>query len=300
MSVENIYSISTASILDKSTIGPAVTWSIGDHVVNAQKTGYCGVELWPQGIIPRIQIAKGELSQEEKNGITSVHQSIVDKNKKLKESVFERVAKSLLLPTKIGSLEYLERIRELVDRDIPVVLFKNVPSDYFERTKFNQTGIQTTPELCEEIGAENAEEFIEAIQEMGFKNIVIDTYHLRRPSLKTGYTNPLADWRKSIPILLPHTQEIHVGLGRSDYGEIPKKTIADELWDFMNNGVNNSEIVQMLRKISFSGWKGLVVLELRPSMIKMLLDQKGVQLTNRNLKITLEGIRETLYQIFDK
>ena len=300
MSAENTYSISTASILDKSMARQALTWSIGDHALNAQAAGYHGVELWPQGIVPRVQIATGRLSQAEKDGITSAHQSVVDLNKSLRESIFERAVKSLILPGSIKSLDHLERIRELVDRDIPVVLFKNVPSGYFERTKFNKTGIQTVPELCEELGAENAEEFVEAVQAMGFKKVVIDTYHLRRPNIKTGIPNPLADWQKSLPVLLPHTQEVHVGIGRSDYGEVPEKVVAEELWDFMHKGVYNTEIIQILRSISNSGWRGLVVLELRPHMIKQVLEQKGMQLSDKNLKIALEGIRETLYQIFDK
>lgn len=301
MSVENQYSIGTVSMVDHTTLKPMASWTIGDHVRNARTTGYNGVELWPQGPIPRIQIATGLISQAEKDGITSTHQSV---GKGLIESALRfdkrETFKAAVLPGSVQSLTQLEKVKGLVDRDIPVVLFNNLPEGYLDHTSYTQTGIQTAPELCDEIGASNAEEFVEAIKEIGFGSVVIDTHHIRRPNVKTGEQNPLADWRRSIPVLLPHTKEIHIGLGRADYGGISEDKIGDELKDFLNKGSNNTEITQMMRLVADLGWGGLVVMELRPYMIKKVLEQKGFQLTERNLQVALNGMRDTLYDIFDK
>lgn len=299
MSKENVYSIATASILDKATLGQALTWSIGDHVTTARSTGYNGVELWPQGRKPLTQIKSGELSQIERDGITSTHQTVAkDLTDSIRTFSLPDIEVSLMMAERFKSLNYLEKIRLLVNRDIPVVLFSSTPKDFLETTKYREKGIQTDPALCSEIGATNAEEFIEAILGMGFTNVVIDTHHLRRPNIETGGENPLSDWQKSVPVLLPYTNEIHVGLGRIDYGGVPRTEIDAELWDFMNDGRQNTDVVKLLRSIAGTDWKGLVVLETRPSAIKDVLNQKGFQLSERILIDSFERIRNTLYQIF--
>jgi len=299
VSKENIYSIATASILDQATIRQALTWSIADHVARAKSTGYNGVELWPQGRKPLSQIKSGELSQAERNGITSTHQTVAkDLADAIRTFSLPDIEVSLMMAERFKSLDYLEKIRLLVDRDIPVVLFSSAPKDFLETTKYREKGVQTDPALCAEIGATNAEEFVEAVLEMGFTNVVIDTHHLRRPNIETGGENPLSDWQKSVPVLLPYTNEIHVGLGRIDYGGVPRTEIDAELWDFMNDGRRNTNVVRLLRSIAGTGWNGLVVLETRPSAIKDVFEQRGFELSERNLLDSFERIRNTLYQIF--
>ena len=301
MSKENIYSIATASILDKSTIRQALTWFIEDHVKKARASGYNGIELWPQAVKPLFQIRTGKINKMEIDGTTSVHQSVnVSLGKAVRSHSLREIAQTVAFPGSIKSLDDLERIRILMDKNIPVVLLNNVPESFIKTTKYSQKGIQPKPEFCSEIGATNAEEFVEAVLKMGFTNVVVDTHHLRRPNIETRERNPLADWRKSIPVLLPYANEIHLGLGRSDYGGLKKMDINNELWDFMNNGKNDTEVIQMLRSIAKTGWRGLVVLELRPLAVKEVLNQKGIQLSEKNLLDSFERIRNTLHQVFDK
>jgi hypothetical protein len=66
-------------------------------------------------------------------------------------------------------------------------------------------------------------------------------------------------------------------LGRTDYGNVPHEQIQEELVDLLNGGTKNTEVIQILRMISDSGWKGLVVVEMRPGEIEKLLGKRSFQ-----------------------
>jgi len=125
---------------------------------------------------------------------------------------------------------------------------------------------------------------------------VIDTHHIRHRDVETGQDNPLAKWKESIPEFLPYTQEIHLGIGRWDFGLADHETLREEMVDLLNGGENNTEVVQMLRMIADSGWKGLLIIEMRPSFVKEYLGS----MSEKDLVETYERIRSTLYNIFDK
>lgn len=295
---ENIYSLATANILDQSTLKPALTWRIKEHVEFSESSGFSGVEVWPQGPI-RMQIDMNRISEKEKKGITSVHQAASFGFRKAFPSKRE-LQKAVFLPETNASLYHLEKLNKVLKREIPAVLFSGLPKGYMEISSYKERGIQTSPELCSEIGAQNASEFLEAVMEMGYTNVVIDTHHIRHPNVYTGEENPLRNWQESFQVLLPKVNEIHVGLGRADFGKLDPKIVKEELFDFLEGGSRNTEVIRMLRSVSETGWRGLVVLELRPSAIKDALGQKGFQLSRDNYKTSVERMRNTLYSIFDR
>ena len=95
---------------------------------------------------------------------------------------------------------------------------------------------------------------------------------------------------------MPFTREIHLGVGRADYGDMDPDIVLSEVSDLLKGGKNNTEVVQMLRFIADSGWKGLVVVELRPSVIKQVIGG----MSENDLQNAYQRIRETLFQIFDR
>lgn len=288
---ENIYALSTSNILNNATLIAAFSWNTSKHIAVARESGYQGVELWPQRMRGRRFKAGrlAHLSDIEKTGITSIHQSVAragDQSLRGKQI-------ALFLPEETASLKDLREIKQYLG-DIPVV-FMEAPQSFLQETGFSQRGIQTSPELCDAIGATNAEEFVEKIKLMGFSHVVIDTHHIRRPHIKTGKPNPLRDWRSSLPILLPHTKELHIGVGRTDFGNIPAEQTRDELDDLLTGGQKNTEIVQMLRMIGESGWNGLVVVEMRPNELPG--KNHFGQLPKRTLIAHYEKIKQTIDQV---
>lgn len=240
------------------------------------------------------------LSQREKNGIVSVHQSPVGLIRNVNIS---QIQAAILLPELNKSLVYLERMRDQIG-DVPVVLFRETSPDFMQETRFTYKQIQTDPEtaVAWNVPTDDSEaaarEYIRKAKLNRFDGIVIDTHHIRRNNNLTGEKNPLGDWRESIPILLPDCREIHIGVGRSEYPDMIEKT-NEELDDLLNGGTKNTEVVEMLRFIADKGWKGLIVIEFRPSSVKKLYGKK-LFLTPGDLVNSYERMRETLYQIFDK
>jgi len=291
---ENVYSLSTASILDRATFKAALLWEVQDHVGIAQRSGYKGVELWPQGIRPLQQIRAGSLSDTEKAGVLSAHQcprAAIPRS-------FQEVQKAVFLPETKASLADLDRIHTVVG-DIPVVLFKETPPEYFQNSPFTKRGIQPDSEVCTAWGVSTAQEFVDIALKKGLTEIVIDTHHIRRPNIKTGKENPLANWQGSIPILLPHTKEIHIGIGRLDYGKMDPEQLKEEAMDLLTGGRKNTEVMQMLRLIADKGWNGMIVIEMRPSVYKDVMNRRFL-LSGNDLVDIYERVRNTLYHTLDK
>ncbi len=297
-SQENIYSVATASHIAIET-PQAVAWPVSEHLRVATSAGLNGVELWPQRFGPAFELRFNLLSDREKAGVTSVHQSFRGPVK----SGLASLGLSPFLPEINDSLKGLEAIYEQVG-DVPAVLYKEaVHANYVSGSSYSLKQIQTDPETAYAWGiqpskdsAEAAGQYINSAFLRQFNGIVIDTTHIRRPS-KSGQENPLSDWEKSIPVLLPYVKEIHVGAGRTDFQT--EEESSAEILDLLNGGANDTEVVRMLRFIADKGWKGLIVLEFRPSSIKEEYGRK-LFVSSQDLISAYGRIRETLYSIFDK
>lgn len=312
MSVENKYGISTANVLDTPTVDKALTWGISKHVEVAKASGIDGVELWPQGVKPLREIDNDTLSEEELSGILSAHQSPRDSLRSLRA-----LKVALFLPHRDKSFDYLERI-DAKAGGIPVVLYQETPVEVIRGSTIKNKQIQTDPAVCIAWDVNSASEYLDEVSRRGFTDesgnpgIVIDTHHIRHRDVETGQENPLADWKESIPILLPYTREIHLGVGRWDFGLVDHEKLEDELVDLLNDGENNTEVVQMLRLVAESGWNGLIIIEMRPSFVKKYIRSESNrksksfpekylgQMSEQDLIETYERIRSTLYNTSDK
>jgi len=296
MSVENKYGIATANVLDTPTVGMALTWDIAKHIEIANASGLDGVELWPQRIRPLYEIATDSISKEELLGILSAHQSPRERIRS-----FRALKVAFFLPHRDKSFDYLEKI-DTKTGGIPVVLYQETPEKVIRNSTIKNKQIQTDPSASIAWNANSASEYLDQASRRGFTDgsgnpgIVIDTHHIRHLDVRTGQENPLADWKESIPIFLPYTGEIHLGVGRWDFGSVDPKTLREEMIDLLNGGENNTEVVQMLRLIAESGWNGLLIIEMRPSFVKEYLGS----MSEKDLIETYERIRSTLYNIFDK
>lgn len=296
---ENKYSIATASHLDPST-AYSVAWPIAEHVSIARRAGYQGVEAWPQRFGPTFEFKFDLLSANEKHGITSVHQSPVGVNRNKVQ--ISRLQQSIVLPEMNSSLSVLEDIGKQAG-DVPAVLFREAPASYMKESGYSFKQIQTDPETAEAWGilepdaGDAAKEYVRKAKLNLFDGIVIDTHHIRRKNTLTGQDNPLGDWKKSIPQLLPYCREIHIGIGRTDYPDMAESA-QEELDDLLNGGQKDSEVVQMLRFIADQGWKGLMVVEFRPTSIKEEYKRK-LFIPPSDLVSTYGRIRETLFGIFE-
>ena len=289
--LENRYGISMANVLDSSTLRQAASWDLDTNVRVAKDTGFHGIEFWPvkrNGMLPDIDFFQATY-------ILSAHQSprsdIPRRLDDLKLVPF--------LPGLNGSLEILDEVDGICG-GIPVVFYKETPEEFLKKSFIPIKQIQTDPDTCLEWNAKNAHDFLTNACERGFTNThgnpatVIDTHHIRHASHNTSEENPLADWKTSIPVLLPFTHEIHLGVGRTDYGKRDKNKIKEELIDLLNGGHMNTEIVEMLRFVAQKGWKGLIIVEMRPSAVKEYLGS----MSTADILDTYERIRITLHNIF--
>lgn len=292
---ENSFALSTASVLDKSTLVAALTWTVQNHVDVAIRSGYQGVELWPQGIRPLAQIHQNRLAAGEKTHVLSLHQG-VGKDLRAVRSLQE-LQIALFLPQVNASLSYLEMAHRALG-DIPVVLLSHTPEAYMEKSSFTRRGIQPNPEVCKEWGVQNAEQFVEAAAKRKFTGVVLDTHHIRRPHSQTGEPNPFADWQTSLPLLLEHTQELHIGIGRNNDWHTNEGQVREEALDLLTGGNKNTEIVQMLHMIAQTGWGGLIVIEMRPSVYRDIMGRKFF-LSNTDLRGVYERVRNTLFHVLD-
>lgn len=299
---QNEYSIATASQLDPAT-AYSVAWPISEHVDVSSRAGFEGnIELWPQRFGPSIELKFEMLTSNTKKKIKSVHQSPVGLSRG--KPLASQLQAAVLLPRLNTSLKSLENIRDQVG-DVPAVLFRETPLSYMRESSFSYKQIQTDPETAAAWSissgldsATAARIYVEKAKLNLFDGIVIDTHHIRRRNSKTLERNPLSDWEKSIPELLPYCKEVHVGVGRADYPDMAEKANL-ELRDLLNGGRNSSEIVRMLRFIADSGWAGIVVVELRPSAIKKDYKKK-IFLSPNDLVDSYQRIRITLDNIFDR
>lgn len=287
----NTYALSTANVLDWATVRQAWSWSVREHVEMAKRSGYEGIEIWPQRMWPLSQIRRGRLSTMEKAGILSAHQSARSGSW---WSVHE-MQKAVWLPRTDSSLVELEQIQKLVE-EVPMVLYAEASERGFVNSLFKQRGIQPDPEICEEWQVKSGTGFVKTILEKGFTHVVLDTHHVRRNHRWTGRANALADWRRSVPEMLPFTKEIHVGVGRAGDGGMDARLVVEEARDLLTGGEGNTEVIQMLKLIADAGWNGLVVVEMKPGIFREKWGR--LWLSDGDLVETYQGIRETMRRIF--
>lgn len=292
----NTYGISTASLLDTTTLFPTIIWSVEDHIHLAHESGYDGIEIWPQRFRILHQIKSGMFDQALKSSILSAHQSVGSAFPDVR--TIEEAQLLVFLPERVASLKDLQNIRKYVD-DIAVVLTHETPTSFLRKHIFSKQGIQTYPEVCDFWKVNSAEEFVNKIYENEYDHIVVDTHHIRRKYSASKRRSPLLDWEKTLPKILPYTRELHIGVGRVDETVMSADQLYKETFDILHGGKKKTELVRMLELIRDVGWRGLIITEMRPSVVRSVMNVKSLQLKKNNLVEINKRVRETLTLIFD-
>lgn len=290
------------SLLDKSSVWALITpiAPVEFHARIAQRAGYSGIEYFPWRI-PDLQARKGVISQGGVSSIKSAHQSWRSEKswQEVKQHPNPPLAAFayLALPEKSASLQGLVRLQDMLGRDLPLVIH---PYDEWrgdtQYPLFSYLGnklVQPTPELLDRWGIKSAEELVQEIKRRGFDGLCLDLYHLRRPAGQIFKTR-FGRWQEIIPVLLPDTKEIHLGLGRSEFPA--GFDSIQELRD-LYGWERKTDIVPMLEMIRDSGWRGPIVTEIPAMAIRKLT--AGVKiLTPRQLvathKLLVQNLREIM------
>ena len=291
---------SMQNLLDKSTI-----WSLmvpTKYYANlAIKAGYDGIEYFPNRIFPDIQGRTGRFSDFAKKSIRSGHQSW--RSEKTFQEAKRHSNPSLailaffLLPERNSSLKHLKKLQEEIG-DIPLVIYpphlwkdeKNHPPIFKDlSTKL----VQPAPELLEHWGVNNLQEFIKETSRMGYDGLCLDTFHLRRFPTQ-GTKSKFEDWKDILPLLLPHTKEIHIGVGRDDF-----KSNFDSMAELKDLYFNKREtdIIPILETIRDFGWKGLITTEIPSKSLRSLIPKKPNIITPQMIVFTHRRIVENLSEV---
>lgn len=262
-------SSSLVNYFDISTFYTAF-WTV-EHLVNvAYESGYGGLEWHPLRPILNLpipfplsglQIKMDWINQYAKDSITSFHQSWRS-DKSIRET-FSRpnwklaFFSYLVFPERVESLEYLEKLEQIFKKRLPVVLYpcRRNESSGTERP-FAKKMLQPNLEGIREWGVKSCEELIHQMYARGYTGLCLDLYHLR----ERGEID-LNPWQKTLPKLLPHTQQIHVSAGRIDDKIGTSIDTLGELRDLLK-GTFTTDLPVILKAISEFGWRGPVVTEI--------------------------------------
>lgn len=261
---------SLLSLFDTSMLYTAF-WPMYAFADTVYEAGYEGLEWHPvRGLRAGIDIKTGMAKTEDLQAIKSLHQSY--RNEKSLNEVWNHSHRTLaafaylLLPERVDSLKDLEFIQESVGKELPVVLYD--PHDGEKsgtNLGFPEKLIQPAPNLYEKWDAALlTKEFLEKLYQKGYTGLCLDLYHMRATNDRFGYTK----WEDALPILLPHTKEIHVSAGRVDQDQPHIDTIS-ELLDLIY-GRTDRGLLKMLAEVKKMGWHGKVVTEIPASAIHRL------------------------------
>lgn len=266
-------SCSIMNFFDRSTFY-TMLWTLSKFVDFAKRAGYSDLQWHPLRAIPcGVQMGGGWLRKEEKNWITSAHQSWrveTSLQQILAHPVPSIAAVSfVILPERVKSLDALEKLQKCLGRKIPVVL--SFPEDPGQETgtkrPFAEKIFQPAPEVLKSWGVKPTDLEAEAARR-GYGGFALDLFHFRR----SGPFN-LNPWQESLPLLLPYSSEIHVSAGRLDKAYEPIDSMS-ELEDLIL-GTDQTELTAILREIRLLGWKGRVVIEVPAGALFTLHRKEG-------------------------
>lgn len=253
---------SIGNLFDKSILYTAA-WPVEAFVDTIQKSGYRGLEWHPlRGIFAGAQMSLGLVSKHSKDAVRSLHQSY--RSEKSLREAWHHPNRSLamisyvLLPERVSSLNDLERLQRVVGRELPVVLYPENPGEESGTSrKFAEKTFQPTPEVMHRWNVKTVEELATEAYKRGYTGLCVDLFHMRAQNVGEIGLSP---WQETLPQLLPHAQEIHVAVGRTDIkqGQIDTE---QELRDLLS-GRGDSELLEMLRMIRESKWTGRIVTEI--------------------------------------
>ncbi|MBP9816309.1 hypothetical protein KBD09_03695 [Candidatus Woesebacteria bacterium] len=269
-----IYS-ANGNLFDQSTLITALLPAHG-LVDMIKEAGYAGFEWHPlRGLVGAEQLNRGLVSRYVTDAIGSLHQSYRREanlgeawrhpNRKL------AMISYALLPERIASLDDLEKIQQIVGRELPIVLYPSHPDEESGTSRpFTQKMFQPSSDVMQQWGVHTAGELINETYRRGYTGFCLDLLHMRREAIDDV---GLSLWQETLPELLPHTQEIHISAGRFDQAQIPVDS-QQELQDLMA-GRGDSDLLRMLEEVRESGWSGRVVTEIPAASLRSLRSPKS-------------------------
>lgn len=245
-------------------------FTYNDFVSQSKEAGFTGMELMDNRL-PLAQVPEGD------DFVKSIEQSYRGEESLLEALKGRGVVKKavatysfLALPHISESLENINKLKEVLGGDIPVVIYPvghTLPAgrDVACAERENVAKVkgpvlfQPTGEVMHAWQTSTIGEMVEFMRDIGFSGFAVDTFHGRRND--HGFT-PISTER-DFALALDNSDEIHVGLGRID---IPSELDTIEELADIYYGKYKSRTAEMLRQVgqhttNGEKWKGRVKLE---------------------------------------
>lgn len=244
----------------------------------AKNSGYSGIEYFPFRI-PHIQVRTGMLTRGALNSINSAHQSFRTEKTltEVRRHPNPRLAAQafVTMPEKFVSLQDLEKLQRTFKGEFPVVVYP--PNEWMNETRsaifdrLENKLIQPAPELLGAWGINSVEEFMAESKKRGYE-LCLDLYHIRR-RVTQGFQTQFGQWQDVLPVLLPQTREIHLGVGRADF-----QSSFDSMLELRDIYVGDrmTDIIPMLEMVRDSGWIGPIVTEIPAIAAKNLVSDSKI------------------------
>lgn len=255
------------------------------------EAGYAGHEWYPlrNSTLVGIQTNTGQLPQYVKDSIKSGHQSWRGENNIIEAwnhpNRILAIGSYGLFPHLDESLEPIQRLQGHLGRRIPVVAFPEsttVNKDW----DFSEKSYQPTLGVMRELGAVGIDDMIEKGKQRGFDSVTIDIHHMLTLGLP---------WQEVLPKLLPHSNEIHISVGRIDFLAVDPTT--EQKLEDLYFGIKGTEIYQILEMIKSSGWTGRVVTEIPYQALRNLRSRNKDSVTTKDFMEDHRRIVDNLKEV---
>lgn len=297
-SIKPEVNVSAMSLFDKSTLYTAFL-PMGSLVNIAKESGYGGFEWHPlRGTVSGLQVNSGLIGKDSKDAIVSLHQSW--RSEKSLAEALKHPNRSLatiayvILPERIASLNDLEHLQKVLGKKLPVVLYPSLPDEESGTERdFGEKIFQPYADIMARWGVKTVDELISEAYKRGYTGFAIDLFHMRRPNIDGVGLNP---WQETLPQLLPHTKEVHISAGRTDLHYVKGMPDTESELKGLLDSKGDTELLQMLRAIRESGWKGRVVTEIPAIALHQLRREAG---QSSSIKTLIQDHRKIVGNIQD-
>lgn len=288
---------SMQNMVDGSTLWALIA-PIEMYSAVARRAGYSGIEYFPFRI-PHTQVRTGLITRGALGSIESAHQSFRTERtlRHVRQHPDPKLAIQafVTLTEKFDSLKDLAKLQRELGHRLPVVVYP--PNEWMGETRpeifkrLDDKLIQPAPELLGAWGINTATEFVNEARNRGY-DFCLDLFHIRR-LVTQGFQTQFGKWQDVLPVLLPHTREINLAVGRGDF-DGPFDSM-QELKDLYTRG-RKSAIIPILEMVRDFGWTGPIVTEIPATSAKSLISNSRVT-TPRMLISVHKQIVENLRSI---
>lgn len=233
---------------------------VGWYVDIAQKSGFDGVEYWPIQPTSAFQVNHELLSEKERNGIISAHQSFTGQiesldRARIKYGLPMAFIMDMLLENSDKSLLTIHKLQAIIKKPLPVVLYIGTLDSVVASAKLSSLVTQPIGEEFSREKIPSIDEYLKILQKRNL-TICLDTHHFRSRIAGT----PLENWKSALNSFLPFIQEVHISVGRTDEDDPGVDTMA-ELKALIELDTGNV-VFSILATIKKSNFRGPYVVEI--------------------------------------